>query len=155
MTPNDQNSFLSDLKKDLTRRPNNRAITSIIARYIHLINECMDYGYSRKDIYELIFSEEDKEIISLKYFNDSILYRARKKFNSKSAITNRSVNNEPARPKEINTIVKNNDSEANSMNAFERLAARQSKSSSVIHNSGSTSEDLENTLARIMKEQES
>lgn len=155
MTPNDQNSFLSDLKKNLAQRPNDRAITSIIARYIHLINECMDYGYSRKDIYDFIFCDKDKEIISLKYFNDSVLYRARKKFNSKSAITNRSVNNEPARPKEINTIVKNNDSEANSMNAFERLAARQSKSSSVIHNSGSTSEDLEKTLARIIKEQES
>lgn len=115
----------------------------------------MDYGYSRKDIYELIFSKEDKEIISLKYFNDSVLYRARKKFNSKSVITNRSVNNEPARPKEINTIVKNNGSEANTMNAFERLTTRQSKSSSVIHNSGSTLEDLENTLARITKEQES
>lgn len=155
MTPNDQNSYLSDLKNDLAQRPNDRAITSIVARYIPLIKECMDYGYSRKDIYELIFSKEDKEIISLKYFNDSVLYRARKKFNSKLAITNRSVNNEPARPKEINTIVKNNGSEANTMNAFERLTARQSKSSSVIHNSGSTLEDLENTLARITKEQES
>ena len=69
MTPNDQNSYLSDLKNDLAQRPNDRAITSIVARYIHLINECMDYGYSRKDIYDFIFCDKDKEIISLKYFN--------------------------------------------------------------------------------------
>ena len=157
MTPNDQNSYLSDLKKDLAQRPNDRAITSIVARYIHLIKECMDYGYSRKDIYELIFSKEDKEIISLKYFNDSVLYRARKKFNSKLALTNRSVNNEPAKPKEINTIVNNEQPKAENrpMNAFEKLQARQSKNNSVMHNSGSTSEDLENTLARIINEQES
>lgn len=154
MTPDDQNPFLGELQKALAKRPNNRAITSIVARYIHLINECMDYGYSRKEIYEIIFSEKDKEIISLKYFNDNVLYRARKKFNSKLNKINRSVNNEE-KQHEINTIVKNDDSNASTMNAFEKLKARQSKSSSVIHNSGSTKEDLENTLARIMNKQES
>ena len=155
MTQNDQHSPLEPLRQELAQRPNDRAITSIVARYIQLINECMDYGYSRKDIYDFIFCDKDKEIISLKYFNDNVLYRARKKFNSKA--TNRSVINEPAKPKEINTIVNNEQPKAENrpMNAFEKLQARQSKNNSVIHNSGSTSEDLENTLARIINEQES
>ena len=157
MTQNDHSSPLEPLRKELTQRPNDRAITSIVARYIHLIKECMDYGYSRKDIYDFIFCDKDKEIISLKYFNDNVLYRARKKFNLKLTLTNRSVINEPAKPKEINTIVNNEQPKAEDrpMNAFEKLQARQSKNNSVIHNSGSTSEDLENTLARITNKQES
>lgn len=156
MTQNDQHSPLEPLRQELAQRPNDRAITSIVARYIQLINECMDYGYSRKDIYDFIFCDKDKEIISLKYFNDNVLYRARKKFNLKPVI-NRSVINEPAKPKEINTIVNNEQPKAENrpMNAFEKLQARQSKNNSVMHNSGSTSEDLENTLARIINEQES
>lgn len=156
MTQNDQHSPLEPLRQELAQRPNNRAITSIVARYIQLINECMDYGYSRKDIYDFIFCDKDKEIISLKYFNDNVLYRARKKFNLKPVI-NRSVINEPAKPKEINTIVNNEQPKAENrpMNAFEKLQARQSKNNSVMHNSGSTSEDLENTLARIINKQES
>lgn len=155
MTQNDQHSPLEPLRQELAQRPNDRAITSIVARYIQLINECMDYGYSRKDIYDFIFCDKDKEIISLKYFNDNVLYRARKKFNLK--LVNRSVINEPAKPKEINTIVNNEQPKAENrpMNAFEKLQARQSKNNSVMHNSGSTSEDLENTLARIINEQES
>lgn len=155
MTQNDQHSPLEPLRQELAQRPNDRAITSIVARYIQLINECMDYGYSRKDIYDFIFCDKDKEIISLKYFNDNVLYRARKKFNLKPV--NRSVINEPAKPKEINTIVNNEQPKAENrpMNAFEKLQARQSKNNSVMHNSGSTSEDLENTLARIINEQES
>jgi hypothetical protein len=156
MTQNDQHSPLEPLRQELAQRPNDRAITSIVARYIQLINECMDYGYSRKDIYDFIFCDKDKEIISLKYFNDNVLYRARKKFNLKPVI-NRSVINEPAKPKEINTIVNNEQPKAENrpMNAFEKLQARQSKNNSVMHNSGSTSEDLENTLARIINKQES
>ncbi|TYB29173.1 hypothetical protein FXB78_05765 [Aggregatibacter actinomycetemcomitans] len=156
MTQNDQHSPLEPLRQELAQRPNDRAITSIVARYIQLINECMDYGYSRKDIYDFIFCDKDKEIISLKYFNDNVLYRARKKFNLKPVI-NRSVINEPAKPKEINTIVNNEQPKAENrpMNAFEKLQARQSKNNSVMHNSGSTSEDLENTFARIINEQES
>ena len=156
MTQNDQHSPLEPLRQELAQRPNDRAITSIVARYIQLINECMDYGYSRKDIYDFIFCDKDKEIISLKYFNDNVLYRARKKFNLKPVI-NRSVINEPAKPKEINTIVNNEQPKAENrpMNAFEKLQARQSKNTSVMHNSGSTSEDLENTLARIINKQES
>lgn len=156
MTQNDQHSPLEPLRQGLAQRPNDRAITSIVARYIQLINECMDYGYSRKDIYDFIFCDKDKEIISLKYFNDNVLYRARKKFNLKPII-NRSVINEPAKPKEINTIVNNEQPKAENrpMNAFEKLQARQSKNNSVMHNSGSTSEDLENSLARIINEQES
>ncbi|EGT80742.1 TPA: hypothetical protein ACPJ92_001756 [Haemophilus influenzae] len=156
MTQNDQHSPLEPLRQELAQRPNDRAITSIVARYIQLINECMDYGYSRKDIYDFIFCDKDKEIISLKYFNDNVLYRARKKFNLKPVI-NRSVINEPAKPKEINTIVNNEQPKAENrpMNAFEKLQARQSKNNSVMHNSGSTSEDLENSLARIINEQES
>lgn len=155
MTQNDQHSPLEPLRQELAQRPNDRAITSIVARYIQLINECMDYGYSRKDIYDFIFCDKDKEIISLKYFNDNVLYRARKKFNLK--LVNRSVINEPAKPKEINTIVNNEQPKAENrpMNAFEKLQARQSKNNSVMHNSGSTSEDLENTLARIINKQES
>ena len=156
MTQNDQHSPLEPLRQELAQRPNDRAITSIVARYIQLINECMDYGYSRKDIYDFIFCDKDKEIISLKYFNDNVLYRARKKFNLKPVI-NRSVINEPAKPKEINTIVNNEQPKAENrpMNAFEKLQARQSKNNSVMHNSGSTSEDLENTLERIINKQES
>ena len=156
MTQNDQHSPLEPLRQELAQRPNDRAITSIVARYIQLINECMDYGYSRKDIYDFIFCDKDKEIISLKYFNDNVLYRARKKFNLKPVI-NRSVINEPAKQKEINTIVNNEQPKAENrpMNAFEKLQARQSKNNSVMHNSGSTSEDLENSLARIINEQES
>lgn len=156
MTQNDQHSPLEPLRQELAQRPNDRAITSIVARYIQLINECMDYGYSRKDIYDFIFCDKDKEIISLKYFNDNVLYRARKKFNLKPVI-NRSVINEPAKPKEINTIVNNEQPKAENrpMNAFEKLQARQSKNNSVMHNSGSTSEDLENSLARIINKQES
>lgn len=156
MTQNDQHSPLEPLRQELAQRPNDRAITSIVARYIQLINECMDYGYSRKDIYDFIFCDKDKEIISLKYFNDNVLYRARKKFNLKPVI-NRSVINEPAKPKVINTIVNNEQPKAENrpMNAFEKLQARQSKNNSVMHNSGSTSEDLENSLARIINEQES
>ena len=156
MTQNDQHSPLEPLRQELAQRPNDRAITSIVARYIQLINECMDYGYSRKDIYDFIFCDKDKEIISLKYFNDNVLYRARKKFNLKPVI-NRSVINEPAKPKEINTIVNNEQPKAENrpMNAFEKLQARQSKNNSVMHNSGSTSEDLENRLARIINKQES
>lgn len=156
MTQNDQHSPLEPLRQELAQRPNDRAITSIVARYIQLINECMDYGYSRKDIYDFIFCDKDKEIISLKYFNDNVLYRARKKFNLKPVI-NRSVINEPAKPKEINTIVNNEQPKAENrpMNAFEKLQARQSKNNSVMHNSGSTSENLENSLARIINEQES
>lgn len=41
------------------------------------------------------------------------------------------------------------------MNAFEKLQARKSNNNSVIHNNGSTSEDLEDTLARIINKQES
>ncbi len=142
MTQNDQNSFLGDLKKDLAQRPNDRAITSIVARYIHTINECMDYGYSRKDIYELIFSEKDKEIISLKYFNDSVLYRARKKFNSKSAITtNRSVNNQNSEQKHIE---QNN---LNSVNAFSSLAKKEQKP---IHNSSSDQESANERLKQLL-----
>lgn len=156
MTQNDQHSPLEPLRQELAQRPNDRAITSIVARYIQLINECMDYGYSRKDIYDFIFCDKDKEIISLKYFNDNVLYRARKKFNLKPVI-NRSVINEPAKPKVINTIVNNEQPKAENrpMNAFEKLQARQSKNNSVMHNSGSTSEDLKNSLARIINEQES
>ena len=111
----------------------------------------MDYGYSRKDIYDFIFCDKDKEIISLKYFNDNVLYRARKKFNLKLTSTNRSVINEPAKPKEINTIVNNKQPKAENR----QMKARQSKNNSVIHNSGSTSKDLEDTLARITNKQES
>lgn len=140
MTQDDLINQLEALKKDLTNRPNDRAITGIVSRHIHTINECMEYGYSRKDIYYYIFDDHDKEIIKLDYFNNNILYRARKKFNS-NPTEKRGVNNEQPKAKE-------------STNAFERLQDRQNQKNSVIHNSGSTKEDLEETLARITNNQE-
>lgn len=154
MTQDDLINQLEALKKDLTNRPNDRAITGIVSRHIQTINECMEYGYSRKDIYDYIFNDNDKNIIKLDYFNNNILYRARKKFNSNST-ENRSVNNEPAKQNTLNTIVNNEQPKAKeSTNAFERLQARQNQKNSVIHNSGSTKEDLEETLARITNNQE-
>lgn len=155
MTQDDLINQLEALKKALTNRPNDRAITGIVSRHIHTINECMEYGYSRKDIYDYIFDENGKKIIKLDYFNNNILYRARKKFNS-NPIEKRSVNNEPAKQNTLNTIVNNEQPKAGEpMNAFERLQARQNQNNSVIHNSGSTKEDLEQTLARITNNQES
>lgn len=115
----------------------------------------MEYGYSRKDIYDYIFDDNGKKIIKLDYFNNNILYRARKKFNS-NPTENRSVNNEPAKQNRLNTIVNNEQPKAKEpINAFERLQARQNQNNSVVHNSGSTKEDLEQTLARITNNQES
>lgn len=68
------------LKNDITTRPNDRSITTIISRYIKIINECIEYGFSRKDIYEIIFSDSDKEKIKFSYFANVILYRARLKY---------------------------------------------------------------------------
>lgn len=153
MTQDDLINQLEALKKDLTNRPNDRAITGIVSRHIHTINECMEYGYSRKDIYDYIFDDHSKEIIKLDYFNNNILYRARKKFNS-NPTEKRSINNEPAKQNTLNTIVTNEQAKE-SMNAFERLQARQYQNNSVIHNNGSTQEDLEKRLARITNNQES
>ncbi|MDG6896400.1 hypothetical protein [Volucribacter amazonae] len=145
MTQDDLINQLETLKKALEKRPNNRAITSIISRHIHTINECIEYGYSRKDIYDFIFSDNDKNIIKLNYFNNNIIYRARKKFNHNLTTKDKTINNQLPIQNLSGNIIKDN----KTMNAFEKLRSRQSKNSSINHNSGSTDEDLESSLARI------
>lgn len=95
MTYNDLISRLNSLKDELNSRPNNRAITTIISRYTQLIDECLSFGFSRKDIYEIIFSDDDKNRIKLSYFTNNLLYRARlkaKKYNNNQI--NLPVNND-------------------------------------------------------------
>lgn len=102
----------------------------------------------------IFFDNHGKEIIKLDYFNNNILYRARK-FNS-NPTEKRSVNNEPAKQNTLNTIVNNEQPKAKEgwdECFLERLQARQNQNNSVIHNSGSTQEDLEKTLARITNNQ--
>lgn len=150
MTQNELSIRLNALKQDLKNRPNDRAITMIISRHIQLINDCLQYGYSRIDIYNLIF---DDNKIKLNYFYN-ILYRARKRFKTNQQTIDRSTNKESTKKHILNNTQTKSENKS-SMNAFERLQSRKNQNNSVIHNSGSTLEDLEDTLARIMKEQES
>lgn len=150
MTQNELSIRLNALKQDLKNRPNDRAVTMIISRHIQLINDCLQYGYSRIDIYNLIF---DDNKIKLNYFYN-ILYRARKRFKTNQQTIDRSTNKESTKKHILNNTQTKSENKS-SMNAFERLQSRKNQNNSVIHNSGSTLEDLEDTLARIMKEQES
>ncbi|KGQ40887.1 hypothetical protein JP28_12555 [Gallibacterium anatis] len=149
MTQSNLINQLQALKKDIEIRPNNRAITKIVSRHIHSIELCMNYGYSRKDIYNYIFDDDGKSAVNLDYFNRVIIYRARKKAKS-NKIDNRSVQNEKS---EVKSSIKIEKPEANNkpMNAFERLKERQknSQNSSVNHNSGSSMEDVEKSFARF------
>ncbi|WP_249962169.1 hypothetical protein [Histophilus somni] len=148
MTQDDLINQLEALKKDLTNRPNDKAITGIVSRHIHTINECMEYGYSRKDIYDYIFDDHGKEIIKLDYFNNNILYRARKK-NKKLVIqqstNNRSVFNETVKQTtNQHTIIKNNP-----------LADLSTpKETKQLHSSASDKKSLDDRIARMIAERE-
>lgn len=68
------------LKNDIETRPNDRAITTILSKHFESIRKCIEYGFLRKDIYEIIFSDSDKEIIKFPYFTKIMLYRAKLKY---------------------------------------------------------------------------
>lgn len=147
-----QTSMLEPLKNELENRPNNRAITSIISRHIHLINECINYGYSRQNIYDFIFSENDRKNITLKHFNDNILYRARKKQNktSKESSIETKKNSTIEQGETLHQEEKNVDQQKeSSLNAFERLQQQTKNNSSVNHNSGSSMEDVAKSFAKF------
>lgn len=142
-------SRLDILKNDIAGRTNNRAITSIIARYTDLIQECVNYGLTRNEIYNLIFNDSDKDSIKFSYFTNVILYRARLKSKKNKTTTltnksNRSAIYEPAKIDQQNTIIKQK------TNPLAHLSEPKKQE----HDSSSDIDSLNARVARMLKEQE-
>lgn len=133
------------LKNDIETRPNDRAITTILSKHFESIRKCIEYGFLRKDIYEIIFSDSDKEIIKFPYFTKIMLYRAKLKYKKNNNTQTIQVQNNDVinKGKEFQKQNKQQD-------PFAKFLSQSDKDE--IHDSASNMQAANARIERLLKE---
>lgn len=133
------------LKRDIAARPNDRSITTIISKHFETIRECIEYGFLRKDIYEIIFSDSDKEKIKFSHFTKVMLYRAKLKYKK-----NNNTQTIQAQNNDIINKGKEFQKQNKQQDPFAKFLSKSDKDE--IHDSASNMQAANARIERLLKE---